>query len=195
MAGIISPSHGGRYARKSIAVFVVVVSLIVLGIVATAQKKAQLSDAQYITQALSAAPKAIAKGATVVRMDKDGNMRTLREGKNGFTCMIMGTDKMCNDANSMEFMNAVMKHEPPPEKLGVSYMLAGDDGASNTDPYAMEKTADNHWVVTGPHIMVVGPASKSLGYPETPDPDPTKPYMMWAGTPYEHAMVPVATAK
>ena len=48
-----------------------------------------------------------------------------------------------------------------------------------------------HWVVTGPHIMLFGPPSKKLGYPETPDPDPTKPYMMWANTPYEHAMVPV----
>jgi hypothetical protein len=182
--------------RRSIAVLVVfAVSLIGAASLATAQKKAELSDAQYIAKALSAAPKAIAKDATVVRAGKDGSMRTLREGKNGFTCMMMGGDKMCNDANSMEFMNAVMKHETPPDKVGVSYMLAGDNGASNTDPYAMEKTADNHWVVTGPHVMVVGPASKSLGYPETPDPDPTKPYMMWAGTPYEHAMVPVAAAK
>lgn len=182
--------------RKWIAVFVVVVvSMMGAARVATAQKKAELSDAQYVTEALSAAPKAIAKDATVVRVDKDGKTRTLREGKNGFTCMMMGTDKMCNDGNSMEFINAVMKHEPPPDKVGVSYMLVGDDGASNTDPYAMEKTADNHWVVTGPHIMVVGPASKSLGYTEAPDPDPTKPYMMWAGTPYEHAMVPVAAAK
>jgi len=181
--------------RRSIAVLVFAVSLIGAASLATAQKKAELSDAQYITKALSAAPKAIAKDATVVRAGKDGSMRTLREGKNGFTCMMMVGDKMCNDTNSMEFINAVMKHETPPDKVGVSYMLAGDNGASNTDPYAMEKTADNHWVVTGPHVMVVGPASKSLGYPETPDPDPTKPYMMWAGTPYEHAMVPVAAAK
>jgi hypothetical protein len=74
-------------------------------------------------------------------------------------------------------------------------MLAGDDGASNTDPNATGKSADNHWVVTGPHIMVVGPGSKSLGLTEAPDADPTKPYMMWAGTPYEHAMIPVAAPR
>src|SRR5439155_12461016 len=102
---------------------------------------------------------------------------------------------MCADANSMEFFDAVMKHQAPPDKLGLSYMLAGDDGASNTDPAATGKTADNHWLVTGPHIMVVGPGSKSLGLTESPDPDPTKPYMMWAGTPYEHAMIPVAPPK
>lgn len=65
-------------------------------------QKAEMSDAAYTAQALSAAPKSIAKDASVVRME-DGKMRTLREGKNGFTCMVIGTDKMCNDANSMEF--------------------------------------------------------------------------------------------
>jgi hypothetical protein len=74
-------------------------------------------------------------------------------------------------------------------------MLSGDNGASNTDPTAEKKTADNHWVVTGPHIMIVGAGTKSLGLSETADADPTKPYMMWAGTPYEHAMIPVADPK
>ena len=119
---------------------------------------------QYISQALSAAPPAVAKEASVVRMGMDGSMKTVRAGTNGFTCMIMGTDKMCNDANSMEFIHAMMMHQPPPNKVGMSYMLAGDKGASNTDPYAMAKTADNHWVVTGPHIMIFGPPSKTLGY-------------------------------
>jgi hypothetical protein len=122
-------------------------------------------------------------------------MRTLCEGSNGFTCVIMGTDRMCNDRNSMEFIHAMMKHEPPPDRVGISYMLAGDKGASNTDPYGNGKTADNHWIVTGPHIMVFGPPSKALGYTEAQDPDPSKPYMMWAGTPYEHAMIPVAPPK
>ncbi len=153
------------------------------------------SDGDYIKAALSAAPPAIAKDAAVVRMAGDGTMHTLRKGSNGFTCLIMGTDKMCNDANSMEFLHAMMKKEPPPNKVGISYMLAGDEGASNTDPYASGKTADNHWIVTGPHIMVFGPPSKALGYTEAKDPDPGKPYMMWAGTPYEHAMVPVGPPK
>lgn len=158
-------------------------------------KKAEISDAAYTAQALSAGPRGIAKDAGVVRMDADGKMKTLRESKNGFTCMVIGTDKMCNDANSMEFFGAMLKGETPTDKVGVSYMLAGDQGASNTDPKATHKTADNHWVVTGPHIMVTGTAAKSLGYPETADADPTKPYMMWAGTPYEHAMVPVGGGK
>jgi len=43
--------------------------------------------------------------------------------------------------------------------------------------------------------MIFGPASKTFGFTNERDPDPTKPYMMWAGTPYEHAMIPVAAPK
>jgi len=182
-------------------VFRLTLSMLLLSILGAAQEKAapmksemkkgEISDAAYTAQALSAAPKSIAKDAGVMRMGKDGNMRTLRESKNGFTCMVIGTDKMCNDANSMAFFGAMMKGETPTDKLGISYMLAGDQGASNTDPKAEKKTADNHWVATGPHIMITGAGAKTLGLTEDKDPDPTKPYMMWAGTPYEHAMVPV----
>ncbi|MBZ5654794.1 MAG: hypothetical protein LAO56_05895 [Acidobacteriia bacterium] len=175
-------------------IFAMVVSIFLIAATATTQPK-QVSDSEYLAQALSAAPEAIAKGAAVVRVEANGSMRTLRKGENEFTCMVVGTDKMCNDRNSMEFIDALMKHVPPPNKVGISYMLAGDEGASNTDPYATGKTADNHWIVTGPHIMVFGPPSKTLGYTEAPDPDPNKPYMMWAGTPYEHAMIPIAPAK
>jgi len=177
------------HTLKTISVVAVV--LFFVAATAMAQEK-RMTDSEYTAQALSAAPPAVAKGATVVRVEKDGDMRTLRAGENGFTCLVMGTDKMCNDRNSMEFIHAMMKHAAPPEKVGISYMLAGDKGASNTDPYATGKTADNHWIVTGPHIMIFGPPSKTLGYTEAKDPDPTKPYMMWAGTPYEHAMIPVA---
>lgn len=172
----------------------VAVSLFAITATTNAQQH-RVSDSEYTTQALSAGPAAVAKDAAVVRMESNGSMRTLRAGTNGFTCMVMGTDRMCNDANSMEFIHALIMHMPPPDKVGVSYMLAGDHGASNTDPYATGKTADNHWVVTGPHIMVFGPPAKALGYPREKDPDPTKPYMMWAGTPYEHAMIPVGMSK
>jgi hypothetical protein len=71
--------------------------------------------------------------------------------------------------------------------------LGGDDGASNTNPYDTAPTATNHWVTTGPHVMVVGPAVKTMGYPTTADAEVTKPYVMWADTPYAHLMIPVTT--
>jgi hypothetical protein len=181
--------------RKLSLSLAVALSLAFVVVYSLAQKKVESSDAQYTAQALSAAPKALAKDAAVARMDASGKMTTLRQGKNGFTCMVIGTEKMCADANSMAFFDAWAKHQSPPDKLGLTYMLAGDDGASNTDPYATAKSADNHWVATGPHVMVVGPAAKSLGLSSAADADPSVPYMMWAGTPYEHAMIPVALAK
>lgn len=184
--------------RRFILAGASVVSLAALGISAHAQKPPSLSDEEYARQALAAGPEAVAKGASVVRPEPNGAMRTLRQGTNGFTCLVMGTDRMCVDKNSMQFIHAMMHKEPPPNQLGIAYMLGGDTGpsgetggASNINPAATGKTADNHWVVTGPHVMLFGPPSKTLGYTEAADPDPTMPYMMWANTPYEHAMVPV----
>jgi hypothetical protein len=157
----------------------------------TVGKKTGSSDVAYIAKALTAAPPGVAKAAGVARFDKDGNMQTLRDSKNGFTCVVMLNDVMCADANSMAFFDAAMKKQTPPDKLGITYMLRGDQGASNTDPSATKKTADNHWVVTGPHIMIVGAGVKDLGLPDSADANPTKPYLMWAGTPYAHAMIPV----
>jgi hypothetical protein len=70
-------------------------------------------------------------------------------------------------------------------------MLAGDAaGASNIDPFATEPTADNDWVVEGPHIMVIVPdAAQLAGLPDKPREDGA--YLMWAGTPYVHIMIPV----
>ena len=51
----------------------------------------------------------------------------------------------------------------------------------------------NLQVARGEVVMIVGAAAKLMmqGYPRGPKADPTKPYVMWAGTPYEHLMLPV----
>ena len=182
---------------RSIALLLAVGVFGALAFANAPQGQAATSDAAYITQAMSAAPAAVGAGASVVRMDKNGAMTTVRPGTNGFTCMVMEAGvAMCADANAMAFFGAYMKHAAPPDKTGIAYMLAGDaPGTSNTDPYATSKTATNHWVITGPHIMVVGAGAKTMGLPATNDPDTTKPYMMWPGTQYEHAMIPVAASK
>jgi len=84
-----------------------------------------------------------------------------------------------------------MKKQPPPQKVGFMYMLEGGTDASNTDPYAAAPNAGNHWVKTGPHVMVVGAPDMLKSYPASPDPDTSQPYVMWAGTPYAHLMIPV----
>jgi hypothetical protein len=75
------------------------------------------------------------------------------------------------------------------------YMLEGGTDASNTDPYARKPTATNAWINTGPHIMIVGSKDILAGYPAGTTPDTSAPYVMWAGTPYAHLMVPVGTTK
>ena len=157
-----------------------------------------LSDAAMIASAMKAGPASVTKGATVVAMEASGNMRTLRKGTNGFTCMpdspdTPGPDPMCMDANAMQWVMAWAGHKDPPAgKVGFMYMLAGGTDASNTDPYATKPSASNHWIKTGPHVMIVGAdASFDDSYPKSADPDTSQPYVMWAGTPYQHLMAPV----
>jgi hypothetical protein len=165
---------------------------------AEAAKTAAPSDADLIKSAMSAAPAAIARHATVVAMNADATMRTLRKGTNGFTCMpdnpaTPGPDPMCMDGNAMEWAHAWIGHKTPPAgKLGLMYMLAGGTDASNTDPYAQKPSAENQWVKTGPHVMIVGAdASFYDQYGKGATPDTRVPYVMWAGTPYQHLMAPV----
>lgn len=164
---------------------------------AAAPAAAPTGDEAKIQSAMSAAPEAIAKDATVMDMTADGSMKELRAGTNGFTCVpdnpgTPGPDPMCVDANGMEWLDAYVKKQPPAAgKVGFMYMLAGGTDASNTDPYAPAPSADNHWIKTGPHVMILGATSMMQGYPTAADPDTSKPYVMWAGTPYEHLMIPV----
>jgi hypothetical protein len=160
--------------------------------------KAAPSDAQQIASAMAAAPPNVAKAATIVTMEAGGTMRTLRQGTNGFTCMpdnpaTPGPDAMCMDKNATEWAHAYLSHQTPTAgKVGFMYMLAGGTDASNTDPYAEKPTASNHWIKTGPHVMIVG-ADPSFydAYPKSADPDTSVPYVMWPGTPYQHLMAPV----
>jgi len=160
--------------------------------------KAAPTDAELIASAESAAPANVGKHATIVAMDANGKMRTVRKGDNQFTCMpdnpaTPGPDPMCMDPAAMEWVHAYVSHATPTAgKVGFMYMLAGGTDASNTDPYASKPTSTNHWIKTGPHVMVVGAeASFYDTYPKNPDPDTSVPYVMWAGTPYQHLMAPV----
>jgi hypothetical protein len=154
------------------------------------------TDKALIASAMSAAPPAVARHAAIVDIGPNGAARVVRKGASGFTCMAdnpetPGPDPMCLDANAMEWAKAWMGHQPPPQKAGFLYMLAGGTDASNTDPYAKAPSKTNHWIKTGPHVMIVGAPETLAHYPTSPDPDTSQPYVMWAGTPYAHLMLPV----
>jgi hypothetical protein len=162
---------------------------------------AAASAGDPITSAESAAPAAIAHDASIMTVDAKGTTTTLRKGTNGWTCMpdapdTPGPDPMCFDANAGKWVQAWVAHKPPPEgAAGLMYMLEGGTDASNTDPYATKPTADNDWVKTGPHVMIVGSKEILAGHPSGANPDTSVPYVMWAGTPYAHLMVPMAAAQ
>jgi hypothetical protein len=153
------------------------------------------TDAQLIANATSAGPSAISRDATIIAMEGD-KMRTLRKGTGTFTCMpddpsSPGNDPMCLDQNGMEWLNAWMEHrEAPKGRLGLVYMLQGGSDASNIDPFATSPASGQKWVTTSPHVMVVGMAGMLGDLPKTPD-APTKPFIMWGGSSYEHIMMPV----
>ena len=155
------------------------------------------SDAQIIANATSAAPAAIGRNASVMSAGSGGAMRMVRHGTNGWTCMpdepnTPANDPMCVDRNGLAWAEAWMGHKAPPaDRPGLAYMLMGAADASNTDPYAT-KPGRGGWVRTGPHIMILDRnAAASSGYPGGPNPDTSKPYVMFGGTPYAHIMMPV----
>jgi hypothetical protein len=155
-------------------------------------------DADLIISAEAAAPGAVSSKAAIYAMGADGKMRTLREGSNGFWCMpddpaTPGPDPMCGDANAMEWAMAWIGHtEPPKGKTGMIYMLMGGPAQSNLDPFATVPPAGTDWIMDRPHIMIVNYGDSMAGYPaKQVKPDTTQPYVMWAGTPYEHLMIPV----
>jgi hypothetical protein len=179
-------------------VAVVLLPLIMTFDVNAADTAVSPTDQQLIKSAMTAAPPTVAENATIMVVQEDGSMRTLRQGTNTFTCMpdspeTPGPDPMCMDKNSMEFVEAWMAHkEPPAGKTGFMYMLAGGTDASNTDPYATKPEAGNSWIKTGPHVMIIGAdASFYDSYPKNANPDTSSPYVMWTGTPYQHLMVPI----
>jgi len=156
----------------------------------------KMTTAQKIALAMSAGPASIAKQATIVDMtDMSATPTELRAGTNGWVCYAMVGEPMCLDAQWQKWFDAwTQKSDLKVEGTGIGYMLQGDRGASNTDPYATGPTADNQWVVAPPHIMVLYPDAKLLdSYPT--DPKSGGPWVMWKGTPYAHVMVPVSPTK
>ena len=150
-----------------------------------------------IKDAESAAPESIAHDASVMAPQPDGSMKTLRKGTNGWTCIpddptTPADDPMCADANGMKWAAAWMAHKPPPpNNVGLVYMLKGASDASNTDPFATKPPAGSDWVRTGPHLMVLGADSLNKIYQASATPDTSQPYVMFGGTPYAHLMVPI----
>lgn len=165
---------------------------VLAAIFAAGPTAADSSKEAVIKEALMAAPPSLAAVATV--QDWDGNV--LRQGSGDFVCLprTPGSEvvnSMCLDKPWLAWADAWMNKKPVKvDTVGTAYMLAGDGGTSNIDPFAEEPTADNQWIVEGPHLMIIVPDPAALdGLPT--DPANGGPYVMWKGTPYAHIMAPL----
>jgi hypothetical protein len=162
---------------------------------------AQAQDSQAeekIASPMSAAPLAIAQDATILDYptEEGGASVELRKGTNGWTCFPdwqanPGNDPMCLDETWMQWLDPIgTGTEPDISTVGLSYTLQGGSDASNTDPFVLEPAPGEDWITSGQHVMILSPAELDTTLFST-DHNSGGPYVMWAGTPYEHIMMPV----
>ena len=84
----------------------------------------------------------------------------------------------------------IVEHIQPP------FGIAGESGHNVLCQISThtERRTHQHWVQTGPHVMIVGGAAREMlsAYPRDLDvKDPTQPFVMYPGKPNEHLMIPV----
>lgn len=143
-----------------------------------------------IRYAESAGPYELASAATV--LDPMTN-EVLRQGTNGWTCLPLVGAPMCLDQEWMKWWQAVQSGTAPEiTKIGLAYMLAGDNGGPNTAPTDGREgpTMHNDWVIVGPHVMVLSPDPALLDALPS-DPRVGGPFVMWRGSPLAHVMMPI----
>ncbi|MCL4835875.1 MAG: hypothetical protein KJZ86_25780 [Caldilineaceae bacterium] len=151
-----------------------------------------------IRNAMSAAPLSIAQNATILGWPTEagGGMTVLREGTNGWTCVpddpsSPTNDPMCLDRMWVAWLEAYMTgSEPQFTSVGLAYMLQGGSGASSSDPTATAPPPGQEWLIVPPHMMIVSPQPFDQTLFST-DPASGGPFVVWAGTPYEHLVIPV----
>ncbi len=146
-----------------------------------------------IRSAMSAAPSSVSADARII----DWNMKELRAGTNGWTCLpdrpdTPGTDPWCVTGAWLDFLHAyVNKTKPTYKEIGFAYMLQGDTPVSNSDPYATGPTGPEDWVThLGAHLMMLVPDPRMLEGIST-DHLNGGPWIMWPNTPYAHIMIPL----
>jgi hypothetical protein len=186
---------------RNVALLVAVTGTLALGPAWSAPVASQddADAAAKIENAMSAAPSSISANATILdnALDDAGAFVVLREGSNDWSCFpdfpaSPGNDPQCLDQTWLDWQYAYFAGEEPNVTVpGLAYMLQGGSDPSNTDPLATEPAAGEEWVSSPPHVMLLLPEDLDQSVFST-DHASGEPYVMWAGTPYEHIMMPVA---
>lgn len=147
---------------------------------------------ELIDSALSAAPPSVARDASVVIIAADGTVVELKKGTSPVRCLpddpeTPGADPMCLDEQGFRWLMSLMRREARPANTapGFAYMLQGGPEARGPFEAATEDS-----VVSPPHVMVLWPFDpEATGLPT--ESSRTSVWIMWAGTPYAHLMIPV----
>jgi hypothetical protein len=183
-------------------VVVLVVAVIVLLSMVSGRSLMQpgshATTAWKIQNAMSAAPYAISKEATIMDWPAaEGTQPTqLRAGNNGWVCYpdVADTptnDPMCLDKVWQAWADAWLGKKPFSTAVpGIAYMLQGASDASNTDPFKTAPDPGEQWVISPPHLMLIVPDPAAIANLPT-DPHNGGPWVMFKGTPYQHVMIPV----
>lgn len=152
----------------------------------------------------SAAPAFLGDLATVIGTDGV----VLREGTNGWICQSANPRPVptngwasaheampaCHDGEGMKWMMGYMQGKAPDmERDTFMWMLHGDMGEDNTTAGVLDRedAVMGQWIESGPHLMLMPKDPVTLAsYPS--DFTTGAPYVMFAGTPYAHLMIPVS---
>lgn len=158
------------------------------------------SRAWKIESARGAAPYEVSSGARVLDWPAADTAQPaeLRPGGNGWTCFpddpnTPAEDPMCADEEGMKWIEAYLAgRRPELAGMAVFYMLRGGSSASDTDPFKTAPDSGQEWLTDPPHLMIAMPNPRTAfrGLPTARA--ATGPWVMFAGTPYAHLMVPAA---
>lgn len=199
----IRPSDARKSASWITLPMLALAALSLVAYVVRAQPpQAPNADAEKIADASRSAPQQLVADATFLDWPEEpgGEFRVLREGSNGWKCLpdFPGDSNYapeCFDDEWFAFLKAYLTGErPSTQRIGLSYMLNARWAVSNTDRAATQPTPDNQWHEGGSHLMLVVPDPEMLEwFPTEPTPEGGA-YVMFAGTPYAHLMIPIPEA-
>jgi hypothetical protein len=162
---------------------------------------AGMSHGQVVQAASAGGPDFISQNATIGWIDSTGTLNVMRQGTNGFTCVVVIPDPfggpICGDRNAAAWVIALLTHAAQPPAMsppGIAYMARG--GAHYEDAQGIvlmehdmsPHAAGSHRVVEQPHWMLMYPFDPAAtGFPTKEN--GTGSYIMFAGTPWAHVMI------
>ena len=130
---------------------------------AALHSQAAASDNAYIRRAQLGAPRSISAEAAIARIEKDGKVTSIRDGKNGFTCGTIpdgGNSPVCADQAGWDFLVSAFTHQDKPksDKPGIAYMMQGGrHWESKSGDIVMEPGNGAHMAKEPPHWMLLAP--------------------------------------